>query len=95
MTVPVADALLAVAALHRAMAARDYAGAARLVTKQATLDGLTGLAAPVWQSEAERAYRASVAAWRADHEATLRRRQERDIRALVALVAGAVTGGAG
>ena len=32
------DDLLAVAALHRCMAAQGYAGAARLVTKQATLE---------------------------------------------------------
>lgn len=84
------DDLLAVAALHRAMASRDYAGAARLVTKQATLDGLTSLAAPAWHTAAERAYRESVAAWRAEHEQSLRRQQERDVRALVALVAEAV-----
>lgn len=81
--------LLAVAALHRAMASRDYAGAARLVTKQATLDGLTALAAPAWRTAAEQAYRESVAAWRAEHEASVRRQQERDVRALVALVAEA------
>ena len=46
------DDLLAVAALHRCMAARDYAGAARLVTKQATLDGLTSLAQPAWRTAA-------------------------------------------
>ena len=84
------DDLLAVAALHRCMATRDYAGAARLVTKQATLDGLTSLAAPAWRTAAEKAYRESVAAWRAEHEATVRRQQERDVRALVALVAGAL-----
>ena len=78
---------MAVAALHRCMAARDYAGAARLITKQATLDGLTALAQPAWQTAAERAYRESVAAWRADHEASVRLRQERDVTALVVLVA--------
>lgn len=88
MNIP--DNLLAVAALHRCMATRDYAGAARLVTKQATLDGLTSLAAPAWRTAAEKAYRESVAAWRAEHEATVRRQQERDVRALVALVAGAL-----
>jgi hypothetical protein len=61
-----------------------------LVTRQATLDGLSILAAPAWQTAAEDAYRESVAAWRADHEASVRRRQERDVRALVALVAEAV-----
>ena len=81
--------LLAVAALHRAMTSRDYAGAARLVTKQATLDGLTSLAAPAWRTAAEQAYRESVAAWRAEHEASVRRQQERDVRALVALLAEA------
>jgi hypothetical protein len=82
--------LLAVAALQRCMARRDYAGAAQLVTQKATLDGLTALAAPAWRAAAEQAYRESVAAWRADHEASIRRRQERDVRALVALVAEAL-----
>jgi hypothetical protein len=85
MSIP--DDLLAVAALHRAMAALDYAGAARLVTKQATLDGLTALAQPAWRTAAEQAYRESVAAWRAEHEASVQRQQERDVAALVALVA--------
>jgi len=71
------------------MAARDYAGAARLVTKRATLDGLTALAAPAWRSAAEVAYRESVAAWRAEHEASVRRQQERDVGILVALLAEA------
>lgn len=83
------DDLLAVAALHRAMASRDYAGAARLVTKQATLDGLTSLAAPAWRTAAEKAYRESVVAWRAEHEASVRRQQERDVAALVAVLAQA------
>jgi len=83
------DDLLAVAALHRAMAARDYAGAAKLVTRQATLDGLTSLAAPAWRAAAEKAYRESVAAWRAEHEASVRRQQERDVAALVAVLAQA------
>jgi hypothetical protein len=83
------DDLLAVAALHRAMAAKDYAGAARLVTKQATLDGLTNLAAPAWRTAAEKAYRESVAAWRAEHEASVRRQQERAVAALVAVLAQA------
>jgi len=83
------DDLLAVAALHRAMAARDYAGAAKLVTRQATLDGLTSLAAPAWRTAAEKAYRESVAAWRAEHEASVRRQQERDVAALVAVLAQA------
>lgn len=84
------DDLLAVAALHRCMATRDYAGAARLVSKQATLDGLTCLAAPAWRTAAEKAYRESVAAWRAEHEASVRRQLERNVAALVALVAQAV-----
>ena len=83
------DGLFAVAALHRAMAARDYAGAAKLVTRQATLDGLTSLAAPAWRTAAEKAYRESVAAWRAEHEASVRRQQERDVAALVAVLAQA------
>lgn len=90
MNAPGPDGLLAVAALQRCLLRRDYAGAARLVTLRATLDGLSALAAhadELWQSEAGRAYRESVAAWRAEHEATLKRQQERDIRALVALVA--------
>ncbi len=82
--------LLAVAALHRAMASRDYAGAARLVTRQSTLDGLTGLAAPAWRTAAEKAYGESVAAWRAEHEASVRRQLERDVAELVAIVAGVV-----
>ena len=81
------DDLQAVAALHRCMAARDYAGATRLVTKQATLDGLTAIARPAWRTAAEQAYRESVAAWRAEHEASVRRQQERAVAALVALVA--------
>ena len=83
------DDLLAVAALHRCMAAKDYAGAARLVTKQATLDGLTALADPAWRTTAGeyRAYLEANAAWRAEHEASVRRQQERDVAALVALVA--------
>lgn len=83
------DDLQAVAALHRCMATRDYAGAAKLVTKQATLDGLTTLARPGWQAAAGEytAYMESVAEWRAEHEASVKRQQERDIRALVALVA--------
>jgi uncharacterized protein YukE len=84
---------MAVAALQRAMARRDYAGASRLITLRATLDGLNGLtarAAEMWETEAGRAYRESVAAWRAEHEQSLRRQQERDVRALVALVAEAV-----
>lgn len=88
-----ADGLMAVAALQRCLQRRDYAGAAKLVTLRATLEGLNGLAAhadELWQSEAGRAYRESVAAWRADHEATLRLQQERDVRALVGLVAEAV-----
>ena len=90
-----ADGLMAVAALQRCLQRRDYAGAAKLVTLRATLEGLNGLAAhadELWQSEAGRAYRESVAAWRAEHEATLRMYQERDVAALVALVAGAVAG---
>ena len=63
------------------------AGAARLVTKQATLDGLTSLARPAWRTAAEQAYRESVAAWRAEHEASVRLQQERAVRLLVALVA--------
>jgi len=86
------DGLFAVAALHRAMAARDYAGAAKLVTRQATLDGLTSLAAPAWRTAAEKAYRESVAEWRAEHEASVQRQIERDVAALVAIVAEAVCG---
>jgi hypothetical protein len=48
-----AEAVLAVAALERAMASRDYAGAARLVTRQATLDGLAGLRAYAAAQRAE------------------------------------------
>ena len=81
------DDILAVAALHRYMTARDYAGAARLVAKQATLDGLTSLARPAWRTAAEQAYRESVAEWRAEHEASVRRQQERNVAVLVALVA--------
>lgn len=87
------DAMMAVAALRQAMARHDYAGAAKLITLRATLDGLNGLAAHaagMWETEAGRAYRESVAAWRADHEATLRRHLERDVAELVALVAGTV-----
>jgi hypothetical protein len=83
-----ADPLQAIADLRRCMQAGDYAGAARLVTQRATLDGLNALAGPAWMSEAERAYRQSAAVWRAEHEASLRRQQERDVRALVALIAG-------
>lgn len=89
------DGLMAVAALQRCLERRDYAGAARLVTLRATLDGLGDLSAHaegLWQTEAGRAYRESVAAWRAEHEQSLRRRQERDVAALVALVAGALDG---
>ena len=48
-----------------------------------------------WRAQdeaAEAEYRAS-AAWRAEHEASLRRRQERDVRALVALLAEACLDG--
>jgi len=38
---------------------------------------------------AERDYRESVAAWRAEHEASVRRQQERDVRAVVAVLAEA------
>jgi hypothetical protein len=41
------------------------------------------------QREAEAAYRVSVVAWRAEHEASLRRLQERAVRQLVALLAEA------
>jgi hypothetical protein len=89
------DGLMAVAALQRCLQRRDYAGAAKLITLRATLDGLNGLVAyadELWESEAGRAYRVSAAVWRAEHEATLRRLQERDVAALVALVASAVSG---
>ncbi len=79
MSAPDPDGLLAVAALQRCLLRRDYAGAARLVTLRATLDGLSTLAAHaegLWQSEAGRAYRESVAAWRAEHEASLQARLE-------------------
>ena len=95
---PDPEGLLAVAALQRCMAARDYAGAARLVTQRATLAGLNslaGLAGGLWQSEAERAYRESVAAWRAEHEASLRRQQERDLAAVVAVLAAGFEEAAG
>jgi hypothetical protein len=75
------------------MQRRDYAGAAKLVTMRATLDGLDalgGAAEGMWRTEAERAYGESVAAWRAEREASARRRQERDVAALVAILAEAL-----
>ena len=85
---------MAVAALQQCLERKDYAGAAKLITLRATLNGLRSLAAygeGIWQTEAGRAYRESVAAWRADHEATVRAQQERDVAILVALVAEAVS----
>ncbi len=79
MTTPGPDGLMAVAALQRCLLRRDYAGAAKLVTLRATLDGLSALAAHtegLWQTEAGRAYRESVAAWRAEHEASRQARLE-------------------
>jgi hypothetical protein len=87
------DALMAVAALRRCLERRDYAGASRLITLNAVRDGLdelAGFADRAWQSEAERAYRESVAAWRAEHQATLQRQMGPVVAELVALVAGAV-----
>jgi hypothetical protein len=84
------DPFLAVAALRRCLARNDYAGASRLIALQAVRDGLdelAGFADRAFQSEAEQAYRESVAAWRAEHEATLRRQAERDVAALVAVLA--------
>jgi hypothetical protein len=79
--------MAAVAALERCLRTRDYAGAAQLVRQRKVADGLAILAAMARQSWAEQAYWRSVAEWRADHEATIRQRQERDVQALVALVA--------
>lgn len=73
------DDLLAIVALRRCLDRRDYAGAAKLITLQATADGLGELAShavQLRQAEAWVAYRQSVAAWRAEHEETLRRLAE-------------------
>ena len=89
---PDPDAMAAVAALERCLRMRDYAGAAQLVRQRKVADGLGILAAMARRSWAEQAYWRSVAEWRADHEATLRARLERDVAEIVALVAEAVTG---
>jgi hypothetical protein len=89
---PDPDALAAVAALERCLRMRDYAGAAQLVRQRKVADGLGILAAMARRSWAEQAYWRSVAEWRAEHEATLQRRRERDVAALVALIAEAVAG---
>lgn len=73
------DDLLAIVALRRCLERRDYAGASKLITLQTTADGLGELASHAWQlrqAEAWIAYRQSVAAWRAEHEETLRRLAE-------------------
>lgn len=84
---PDPDAMAAVAALERCLRMRDYAGAAQLVRQRKVADGLGILAAMARRSWAEQAYWRSVAEWRADHEATVQRQQERDVAELVALVA--------
>lgn len=84
---PDPDAMAAVAALERCLRTRDYAGAAQLVRQRKVADGLGILAAMARRSWAEQAYWRSVAEWRADHEATVQRQQERDVQSLVALVA--------
>jgi hypothetical protein len=89
---PDPDAMAAVAALERCLRMRDYAGAAQLVRQRKVADGLGILAAMARRSWAEQAYWRSVAEWRAEHEVSLRLRQERDIAALVALVAETVCG---
>jgi hypothetical protein len=88
---PDADALAAVAALERCLRTRDYAGAARLVRQRKVSEGLAALTAMGRQSWAERAYWQSVAEFRAEHEAAVRARLERDVAELVALVAEVVT----
>jgi hypothetical protein len=64
------DPLRAIAALRRCMAAKDYAGAARLVTEQATLDGLAAIEAYVAaeRAEADEARREAAAARLAEAE---------------------------
>jgi hypothetical protein len=88
---PDPDALAAVAALERCLRMRDYAGAAQLVRQRKVADGLGILAAMARRSWAEQAYWRSVAEWRAEHEATLRARLERDVAEFVAIVAEVVT----
>ena len=92
---PDPDAMAAVAALERCLRTRDYAGAAQLVRQRKVAEGLAVLAAMARRSWAEQAYWRSVAEWRAEHEAAVRQRQERDIGELVALVAEAVCESAG
>jgi hypothetical protein len=89
---PDPEAMAAVAALERCLRARDYAGAAQLVTRRKVAEGLGILAAMARMTWAEQAYWQSVAEWRADHEATLRRQLERGVAELVALVAEVVCG---
>jgi hypothetical protein len=84
------DPLAAVTRLRRCMRALEHARGSRPVSRQAALYGLAPLATAARQAEAEEAYRASVAAWRAEHEASLRRAQERAVRTLVALLAEAL-----
>ena len=88
---PDPDAMAAVAALERCLRMRDYAGAAQLVRQRKVADGLGILAAMARRSWAEQAYWRSVAEWRAEHEATVRARLERDVAEIVALVAEVVT----
>jgi hypothetical protein len=89
---PDPEAMAAVAALERCLRARDYAGAAQLVTRRQVAEGLGILAAMARMTWAEQAYWQSVAEWRAGHEATLQQQLERRVAELVALIAEAVEG---
>jgi hypothetical protein len=81
--------LSAIAALEDCMRRGDHAGAVRLISRPETLAGIGELTFTTWQAKATDAYRESVVAWRAEHEATVQRQAARDIAWLVALVAEA------
>lgn len=74
--------------LRRCMQDRDHRGAAVLAVKRAAAEGLDPSPDPAWLA-AWLGYRESVAAWRAQHEAAARQRQERDVAAVIDLLAGA------